>query len=147
MKYYLLFFTAAYAVITIVFAVISTLLDLPNSSTGIATLFGSGGLTAWQFVKREQRIPTPEEKKTLIWGSIASTFLVSLILLLIFAILLNPPIPSLTDMLNPKVLWIWIFVIIVFGILILIEYLILHMSFGWYAKTCLKSLENKKRLN
>jgi len=79
MKYYLLFFTAAYAVITIIFAVISTLLNLP-SSTGMAPLVAVGFLTAWQFVKREQRIPTPEEKKKLIWGSIASTFVVSIVL-------------------------------------------------------------------
>jgi Tfp pilus assembly protein PilO len=40
--------------------------------------------------------------------------------------------------------WIWL---VAFSFVILIEYFILHMSFGWYAKTCLKSLENKKRLN
>ena len=143
MKYYLLFFTAAYAVITIVFAVISTLLDLPNSSTGTATLFGSGGLTAWQFVKREQRIPTPQEKKTLIWGSIASTFVVSIVLAAVL-VMATMSIQDVMAILKDVPSWIWF---VAFGFVILIEYFILHMSFGWYAKICLKSLENKKRLN
>jgi hypothetical protein len=142
MKYYLLFFTAAYVVITIIVAVISTLLNLPGS-TDIAPLVAVGFLTAWQFVKREQRIPTSEEKKKLIWGSIASTFVVSIVL----AAVVEMATMSMQDMLNmlkgvPA--WIWL---AGFGFVILIEYLILHMSFGWYAKTCLKSLENKKRLN
>jgi hypothetical protein len=142
MKYYLLFFTAAYVVITIIFAVISTLLNLP-SSTGMAPLVAVGFLTAWQFVKREQRIPTPEEKKKLIWGSIASTFVVSIVLAAVL-VMATMSIQDVMAILKDVPSWIWF---VAFGFVILIEYFILHMSFGWYAKTCLKSLENKKRLN
>ena len=142
MKYYLLFFTAAYAVITIIFAVISTLLNLPGS-TGMAPLLAVGFLTSWQFVKREQRIPTPEEKKTLIWGSIASTFVVSFVLVAV-VVMATMSIQDVMTVLKGVPAWIWL---VAFSFVILIEYFILHMSFGWYAKTCLKSLENKKRLN
>ena len=142
MKYYLLFFTAAYAVSTIIFAVISTLLNLPGS-TGMAPLLAVGFLTSWQFVKREQRIPTPEEKKTLIWGSIASTFVVSFVLVAV-VVMATMSIQDVMTLLKGVPAWIWL---VAFGFVILIEYFILHMSFGWYAKTCLKSLENKKRLN
>ena len=142
MKYYLLFFTAAYAVSTIIFAVISTLLNLPGS-TGMAPLLAVGFLTSWQFVKREQRIPTPEEKKKLIWGSIASTFVVSFVLVAV-VVMATMSIQDVMTLLKGVPAWIWL---VAFGFVILIEYFILHMSFGWYAKTCLKSLENKKRLN
>ena len=142
MKYYLLFFTAAYAVSTILFAVISTLLNLPGS-TGMAPLLAVGFLTSWQFVKREQRIPTPEEKKTLIWGSIASTFVVSFVLVAV-VVMATMSIQDVMTVLKGVPAWIWL---VAFSFVILIEYFILHMSFGWYAKTCLKSLENKKRLN
>ena len=142
MKYYLLFFTAAYAVSTIIFAVISTLLNLPGS-TGMAPLLAVGFLTSWQFVKREQRIPTPEEKKTLIWGSIASTFVVSFVLVAV-VVMATMSIQDVMTVLKGVPAWIWL---VAFSFVILIEYFILHMSFGWYAKTCLKSLENKKRLN
>jgi hypothetical protein len=142
MKYYLLFFTAAYAVSTIIFAVISTLLNLPGS-TGMAPLLAVGFLTSWQFVKREQRIPTPEEKKKLIWGSIASTFVVSFVLVAV-VVMATMSIQDVMTVLKGVPAWIWL---VAFSFVILIEYFILHMSFGWYAKTCLKSLENKKRLN
>ena len=142
MKYYLLFFTAAYPVSTILFAVISTLLNLPGS-TGMAPLLAVGFLTSWQFVKREQRIPTPEEKKKLIWGSIASTFVVSFVLVAV-VVMATMSIQDVMTVLKGVPAWIWL---VAFSFVILIEYFILHMSFGWYAKTCLKSLENKKRLN
>ena len=142
MKYYLLFFSAVYTVMTIIFAIISTLLDLPSSS-GVTPLFAVGFLTAWQFVKREQRIPTSEEKKKLIWGSIASTFVVSIVLAAVL-VMATMSIQDVMAILKDVPSWIWF---VAFGFVILIEYFILHMSFGWYAKTCLKSLENKKRLN
>lgn len=140
MKYYLLFFSAVYTVMTIIFAIISTLLDLPSSS-GVTPLFAVGFLTAWQFVKREQRIPTPEEKKQLIWGSIASTFVISIILAVI-VVMATMSLQDMITVLKTVPTWIWLIAI---GFVILIEYFILHMSFGWYAKTCLKSLENKNK--
>jgi len=36
---------------------------------------------------------------------------------------------------------------LIFARSLLIEYFIFHLSYGWYAKQCLKGLENKKHLN
>ena len=143
MKYYLLFFTGIYTVAIILFGIFATIFDLTSSITTVPTLILAGFLTAWQFVKREQRIPTPEEKKKLIWSSIASTFVVSTVL----AAIVLPATMSIQDIMNAlKAIpsWIWL---VIFGFLILIEYAVFHYSYSGYAKTCLKSLENKKRLN
>ena len=129
MKYYLLFFTAAYVVITIIVAVISTLLNLP-SSTGMAPLVAVGFLTAWQFVKREQRIPTPEEKKKLIWGSIASTFVVSIVLAAVL-VMATMSVQDVMAILKDVPSWIWF---VAFGFVILIEFSLRPMGSVWFPK-------------
>lgn len=141
MKYYLLFFSAIYAVVTIIFASLTTLLNI-SGGTGVAPLIAVGFLTAWQFVKRERRVPNPNEKKQLIWGSILSTFLISAVLVTIF-VLTTMSVQSFINLIKFAPIWIWF---IAFGIVILIEFFILQLSYGWYAKLCLKNLSNKKRL-
>ena len=47
------------------------------------TLIAAGFFTSWIFVKREQRVPNPQERKHLILGSIASNLIISTILVVI----------------------------------------------------------------
>ena len=85
MKHYLWIFTGAYTAALIVFGIISTFISI-GSSSGAPTLMVGGFFTAWHFVKREKRIPTADEKIQLIWGSIACTFIISALLVFIFAL-------------------------------------------------------------
>ena len=107
------------------------------------TLIAAGFFTSWIFVKREQRVPNPQERKHLILGSIASNLIISAILVVI-ALFFIAPIQTSIEIIKHIPIWLWILVTI---FLILVEYFIFHLSYGWYAKQCLKGLENKKHLN
>ncbi|WP_236760709.1 ABZJ_00895 family protein [Acinetobacter junii] len=95
------------------------------------------------FVKREQRAPNLQERKHLILGSIASNLILSAILVVI-ELFFIAPIQTSIEIIKHIPIWLWILVTV---FLILIEYFIFHLSYGWYAKQSLKGLKNKKHLN
>jgi amino acid transporter len=141
MKYYLWIFTGIYTLTLLIFGLLAYFIDL-SSSTTVPTLIAAGFFT-WIFVKREQRVPNPQERKHLILGSIASNLIISAILVVI-ALFFIAPIQTSIEIIKHIPIWLWILVTI---FLILVEYFIFHLSYGWYAKQCLKGLENKKHLN
>lgn len=142
MKYYLWIFTGIYTLTLLIFGLLAYFIN-PSSSTTVPTLIAAGFFTSWIFVKREQRVPNPQERKHLILGSIASNLIISTILVVI-ALFFIAPIQTSIEIIKHIPIWLWILVTI---FLILVEYFIFHLSYGWYAKQCLKGLENKKHLN
>lgn len=144
MRYYFLFFSGVYFVATILCGILGLFIDIGSAST-VSTLFAAGFLTSWQFVRREQRIPDAQEKKQLIWGSIACTFIISAILVGMAFLFIAPFRNMLMTMSNLPI-WIWAFMIGVLAFLLLIEFAIFYMSYGWYANQCLKGFEKKKHL-
>ena len=144
MKYYLLFFSGIYIVATILCGILGLFINIGSAST-VPTLLAAGFLTSWQFVRREQRIPDAQEKKQLIWGSIACTFIISAILVSMAFLFIAPLRDMLMTMSNLP-MWIWAFMVGVLAILILIEFAIFHISYCWYVNQCLKGFEKKKHL-
>ena len=141
LKHYFLVFSGAYILALILFGILSIAINI-TSASGVPTLIVGGFFTAWYFVKREKRIPDDNEKIQLVWGSIACTFFVSAILLFVYALLSGTTL-QLVETLQTVPMWIWLFAI---GFMILIEFIIFSLSYGWYAKKCLDGL-NKKHLN
>lgn len=139
MKYYLWIFTGIYTLTLLIFGLLAYFIDL-SSSTTVPTLIAAGFFRSWMFVKREQRAPNLQERKHLILGSIASNLIISAILVVI-ALFFIAPIQTSIEIIKHIPIWLWILVTI---FLILVEYFIFHLSYGWYAKQCLKGLKNKK---
>lgn len=142
MKYYLWIFTGIYTLTLLIFGLLAYFIDL-SSSTTVPTLIVAGFFTSWIFVKREQSVPNPQERKHLILGSIASNLIISAILVVI-ALFFIAPIQTSIEVIKHIPIWLWILVTV---FLILVEYFIFHLSYGWYSKQCLKGLKNKKHLN
>ena len=125
MKHYLWIFTGAYTAALIVFGIISTFISF---------------FTAWHFVKREKRIPTADEKIQLIWGSIACTFIISALLVFIFALATGTS-EAIIASLQLIPMWIWLLAI---AFITLIEFAVFYFSYGWFAIKCVEG-QNKKR--
>ena len=139
MKPYLWIFTGAYTVALMIFGVISIFIHI-GSSSGVPTLIAGGFFTAWQFVKREKRIPNADEKVQLIWGSIACTFIISALLVFIF-VLATGTSQAIIASLQLIPMWIWLIAI---AFIILIEFAVFYFSYGWFAIKCLEG-QHKKR--
>ena len=140
MKYYLLVFSGIYMVAVIVFGILTTLLNIPNSG-GVPTLLAAGFLTAWHFVNKEKRIPDDQEKIQLIWGSIACTFIVSALLVIIFVLATEFGEIIIASI---KIVPLWL-LLVVTTVMVFIEYAIFYMAYGWFAKKCQEELHKKSR--
>ncbi|KGT47483.1 MULTISPECIES: ABZJ_00895 family protein [Acinetobacter] len=68
MSHYLKYFALIYSILLIVVGMIVYWLNL-GAVIFIPALIASAFLSARHFAHRELRLPTPEEKKTLVWGS------------------------------------------------------------------------------
>ncbi|GAA5558031.1 hypothetical protein Asch01_02781 [Acinetobacter schindleri] len=79
-KKYFGYFTIVYLVAILIVAGLNMFIDLPGSSTAIPALFGAGAAAAIKFVQDQQRLPSAIEKKQLIWGCLAISVLIGLIL-------------------------------------------------------------------
>ncbi|AWL29572.1 hypothetical protein DJ533_13810 [Acinetobacter defluvii] len=138
MKRYFLIFSAVYLVSTVILFALSLFVNIPSAGS-IPILIAAGFYTSYYFVKNENRVPTPVEKRQLVFGSFICTLLVSGILVTIFLLAAN-----MTELLFEGLKSISIGVILfVFAIASLIQILVLYMSYGWYAQKCLDSQHNR----
>lgn len=140
MKYYLLVFSVVYIIATILFGILSMLVNV-SSSTGVPILLAASFFTSGLFVKREQRIPNKNEKTQLIWGSIACTFIISIILVFLVSIALAQTTIWI-ELIQNVPIWVWL---LATSLMIVIEFLVFYLGYGWFAKKCLNDL-NKKSL-
>ncbi|GHT87062.1 hypothetical protein AGMMS49960_02420 [Betaproteobacteria bacterium] len=130
---YTLIFAVAYAVAIIIAAVTTELLNL-NALTNIVTLMAASFFVSARFVSDNQRVPTKQEKRVLVWSSLAAALVVSGVLTLAYLLLFSHGGELILAIKSvPFLFW-------VFGLVIAsgISLLILYMSYSWFAGICAK---------
>lgn len=136
MKHYLIYFAAVYSIALLLLGILFSLLNL-TGSTSVPTLIAAGFITAGHFVKREQRIPSSDEKIQLVWGCTIVSLFISSILVFVYS-LVDPTTENILKTVENTGL---ILIAIVMLLLILIHAAIFLVSFGWYAKICARKLK------
>lgn len=136
MKHYLIYFAAVYSIALLLLGILFSLLNL-TGSTSVPTLIAAGFITAGHFVKREQRIPSSDEKIQLVWGCTIVSLFISSILVFVYS-LVDPATGNILKTVENTGL---ILIAIVMLLLILIHAAIFLVSFGWYAKICARKLK------
>ena len=136
MKHYLIYFAAVYSIALLLLGILFSLLNL-TGSTSVPTLIAAGFITAGHFVKREQRIPSSDEKIQLVWGCTIVSLFISSILVFVYS-LVDPTTGNILKTVENTGL---ILIAIVMLLLILIHAAIFLVSFGWYAKICARKLK------
>ena len=135
MKHYFLYFAAIYSIALVLLGVLFTMFNLGMIMT-LFILIAAGFLTAAHFVKKEQRLPSNDEKMLLVWGT-TMTALVIACILLFFYIVTNPASDHLLEAAEKSGLAgtavIMLFVVIIHGG-------IFYLSYGWYANRCFNKL-------
>lgn len=133
MKHYLVYFAAVYS-FALLLGILFSLLNL-NTSISIPTLIAAGFITAYHFVKREQRRPSDDERIQLIWScTITSLIITSLVLF--FYSLLSPAASNILNVVKSTN----IILIAIMMLLILVHAVVFFVSFGWYANRCAQKL-------
>lgn len=130
------YYAAGVALINILFHVFE--LDL-GAAVNFALFFSAAYSVAVTFVKDTQRVPTLEEKRKLSIACILSSTAVSVLYLFV-------ALPLIVGMEDANILYsaLWEVSILVWitltGLLIGVQYLILHFIFGWFARKVAKKL-------
>ena len=140
MKKYTLLFTITYFAITLIIAVITTLLEIGGELfSGIATTFAASALAAWRFANDHGREPSLEEKKSFAWQALASIWVISLLMAgIVVVVLLSPDeMKEAFDLLTSQRFLIILVLVTLF--VSLIYYAVIRWTFAWYAKFTLKN--------
>lgn len=110
-----------------------------GSSANIAMLLGAAYGAIIKFVSDQKRTPSQSEKRKLIWGSILSSFAVSLAI--VATALISMASPSvwgeLKQLLHQVSIPVWLGI---FLLVTLLYYAVLNFIYGWGAKQLAKKL-------
>lgn len=129
MKPYLLFFAAVYS-ITLVLLITVLIFGLNlGGLTLLPTLIAAAFISAGHFVKKEQRLPSSDEKIQLVWGSSAVAIIIGSFFVF-FLVLMNPNAEAILQAADKAGLALSAVVMLC---LIAIHGAIFHVAYGWYA--------------
>ena len=126
MRKYILIFSGTYSFAFVAAIVLSAMFALDGSFT-VATLMAGAMITSMLFVKDHKRSPNKTEKRTLVWGSLLSSILISSIAAAIF-LALSAERSSIIEVLTPIPLWMWILSVVVISV---IYAAFLSFCYGW----------------
>ncbi|AXY56056.1 hypothetical protein CDG60_05360 [Acinetobacter chinensis] len=136
MKHYLLYFASVYSIALVL---LTTILIIALNLSGITllpALIASAFIAAGHFVKREKRLPTPEEKVQLIWGSSAVAIIIGS-LFVFFLVMLNPDAEQILQAADQAGIGLSAVIMLC---LIAIHGAVFHVAYHWYAKRCLNRI-------
>ena len=129
MKPYLLFFAAVYS-ITLVLLITVLIFGLNlGGLTLLPALIASAFISAGHFVKKEQRLPSSDEKIQLVWGSSAVAIIIGSFFVF-FLVLMNPNAEAILKAADKAGLAL---AAVVMLCLIAIHGAVFHIAYGWYA--------------
>ncbi|CAM4122807.1 ABZJ_00895 family protein [Acinetobacter pragensis] len=134
MKKYIVYFSICYAAAMALIAIIVSFFDL-SGGTSAACLIAAGFATAMKFAQDQRRPPNSHEKKQLIWGCLFASIVISIIASAM-SLLIFFKTSDFFSILGTAPIWIWIIAIL---LTIFIHYLILSLSFGWFAKRSVRT--------
>ena len=136
MKPYLLFFAAVYS-ITLVLLITVLIFGLNlGGLTLLPALIAAAFISAGHFVKKEQRLPSSDEKIQLVWGSSAVAIIVGSFFVL-FLVLMNPNAEAIMKSVDNAGIGLTAVVMLC---MVAIHGAIFHIAYGWYADYCFKKL-------
>jgi multisubunit Na+/H+ antiporter MnhB subunit len=123
-------FAATLLVVIMVFYLLDVFFAINITSGGfIAQLIVPAYMVMSNFVSTHQRAPNKLEKKKLVWSSLAVSWLVSGVLVAVYAMIQPQEVANLTKLLNPSVTTFSILAVIV-GVLMLIQIAVLSWCYG-----------------
>ena len=129
MKHYLLFFAAVYSIaLVLLITVLIFGLNL-GGLTLLPTLIAAAFISAGHFVKKEQRLPSSDEKIQLVWGSSAVAIIIGSFFVF-FLVLMNPNAEAILKAADKAGLAL---AAVVMLCLIAIHGAVFHVAYGWYA--------------
>ena len=136
MKPYLLFFAAVYS-ITLVLLITVLIFGLNlGGLTLLPALIAAAFISAGHFVKKEQRLPSSDEKIQLVWGSSAVAIIIGSFFVL-FLVLMNPNAEAIMKSVDNAGIGLTAVVMLC---MVAIHGAIFHIAYGWYADYCFKKL-------
>ncbi|BFM36035.1 ABZJ_00895 family protein [Acinetobacter towneri] len=129
MKHYLLFFAAVYSIaLVLLITVLIFGLNL-GGLTLLPTLVAAAFISAGHFIKKEQRLPSSDEKIQLVWGSSAVAIIIGSFFVF-FLVLMNPNAEAILKAADKAGLAL---AAVVMLCLIAIHGAVFHIAYGWYA--------------
>ena len=140
-KKYIFIFSTVYIILSILLLILLNFIDLPNTTIAIVSIMAAAIFTVQSFVKEQSRAPDTSEKNQLVWGCLISTIAIGS-LLSVIPLIVSADIDSLNNVLRNvlDVIPLWLLILSIF-IAILIQYLILKFSFGYFANKIVKNMK------
>lgn len=130
---YWLAFAASYVGVMVLINILVHGFDLDlGSSTNISMLFAAGYISATKFVTDHKRAPDADEKRKLVWGSLAIAVSISVVAVgLLLLIVGEDASTGLAQLLGglPTIAW-----MIIIAVVLLLHYFILSLMYGWAAR-------------
>lgn len=143
---YIIKFSIAYAIGLVAITAIFIIFDLDHSSgASIGVLIGAAMYSVGKFIEENKRIPNKIEKSKLVWLSLISSYITSIVLAVIVISLLDgiqglAELAKLIEKLN---------VVIIVGatvVVSLIYFVVLSWSYGGLAKKQYEGLQKKGKI-
>lgn len=129
MKYYLKHFAAIYSIALVLLVAILIFGLHLGGITLIPALIASAFISAAHFVKKEQRLPSNDEKIQLVWGCSAIAIIIASFFVF-FLVLMNPNAEQILKAADEAGLGLSAVIMLC---LIAVHGAILHFAYGWYA--------------
>lgn len=136
MKHYLKHFAAIYSIALVILAAILIFGLHLGGITLIPALIASALLNASHFVKKEQRLPSSDEKVQLVWGCSAIAIIIASFFVF-FLVLMNPNVEQILKAADEAGLGLSALIMLC---LIAVHAVIFHFVYGWYATYCLRKI-------
>jgi len=143
---YIIKFNIAYAIGLVAITAIFIIFDLDHSlGASIGILIGAAMYSVGKFIEENKRIPNKIEKSKLVWLSLISSYITSIVLAVIVILLLDgiqglTELSKLIEKLN---------IVIIAGatvVVSLIYFVVLSWSYGGLAKKLYESLQKKGKI-
>lgn len=129
MKLYLLFFAAVYSIALVLLITVLIFGLKLGGITLLPALIAAAFISAGHFVKKEQRLPSSEEKIQLVWGSSAVAIIIGSFFVF-FLVLINPNAEEILKAADKAGLAL---AAVIMLCLIAIHGAVFHIAYNWYA--------------
>ncbi|NCI77521.1 ABZJ_00895 family protein [Acinetobacter kanungonis] len=137
MKHYLKHFAAVYSIALVLLVAILIFGLHLGGITLIPALIASAFISAAHFVKKEQRLPSSDEKIQLVWGCSAIAIIIASFFVF-FLVLMNPNAEQILKAADEAGLGLSAVIMLC---LIAVHAAIFHFTYGWYAAYRFKQLQ------
>jgi hypothetical protein len=141
MKPYLLYFAAVYCILLVILVIFLFLGFKLSIFSLLPALFASACISSGHFIQKNERLPTPEEKIQLIWGSSAVAIVIAS-LFIFFIILMNPNAEQILKQADNAGIGLYAVVMLC---LVAVHGAIFHFAYNWYARFCQRKVERNKQ--